>query len=166
MAHIHRLRKDFAPYEQIMYPTTGTDVISVGDILVVASNKARPASFVTDADIGGAPTRLTNVQDGVADAFIGVAMSSKPATATPDVRVAVRGVFELSCAALQSAAHVGDGVEITGSDDATTCTAVPSVVSVGATNKIGKLVKEAAASDTTLMVEMLGLHVKIPVVAD
>lgn len=165
MAHINRLRARFAPYTEVIYPTVTTDVIEVGDLVVVSSNKAKPASSIT-ATGGSAGTRLTAVQDGVADVLIGVAMSSKPSTSTPDIRVAVRGVFELSCAALQSAAHVGDAIEISGTDDATTGTATPQIVAIGATNPIGKLVKEAVIGDTTLMVELIGLHVKIPVVAD
>ena len=132
-----------------VYPTTGTDVIYQGDILVVSSGNARPASTLTTAD-------------AVADAFIGIAIHAKRADATPDIVVGVDVVAEMDCSALASAANVGDAVEIMITGGA----AVNQEVTVASTNPIGKVAYKEAIGATTLRCHFVGKGVASPVVAD
>ena len=142
-------RSRFEINRRRVYPTTGTDVIRKGDLVVVDSGNARPASVKTTTD-------------GLADAFIGVALHAKPSTDTPDIVVGVDGVFEMDCSALASAANVGDAVE--GSVAAGAIE--KQVVAVGSTNPIGKVAKKGAIGDTTLTVHLVGGGVDAPKAAD
>jgi hypothetical protein len=164
MANVDRTR--FEVLRRRQYSTTGTDVINIGDLLVVDSGNARPASIKT-ATGGSAASRKTTVQDAVADTFIGVALNAKLATATPNILVAVDCVAEHDLpSGLTSAQYVGDKVEIHDTDDATTGVATPQIVGFGTTNPIGKLAKNAAVGDTTVTVHYVGIAVAGPVVAD
>lgn len=132
-----------------VYPTTGTDVIRKGDLLVVDSGNARPASVKT-------------TKDALADAFIGVALHAKPADDTPDIVVGVDVIAEMDCSALAAAANVGDEVEgvVTGGAIET------QKVDIGSTDPIGKVAKAGAVGDTTVTCHLVGGGVDAPKAAD
>ena len=142
-------RSRFEILRRRVYPTTSTDVINKGDLLVVNSGNAKPASSVSTTD-------------ALADAFIGVAIHAKPSTDTPEIVVGVDGVFEMDCSALGSAANVGDAVEGVVVSGAIS----PQMVAVGSTNPIGKVAKAGAVGDTTLTVHLVGGGVDLPKAAD
>jgi len=132
-------RSRFEILRRRSYPTTGTGVITQGDILMNDGS-------------GNATRGITNA-DTVADAFIGIAIHAKPATSTPDVVVGVDCVAEMQCSGLASAGAIGDAVEFSlHNSDAQT-------VVIGSTDPIGKLAKPAAVGATTLTVHFVGRSV-------
>lgn len=165
MAHIHNYRKEGGAVRE--YPTTGSDVIEVGDICVVdGSGYAHAASSMTDATGTTAAARKLIVNDKVADAFIGVAMLGKLAAETPTVLIATEGVFEFSVADA-TGMKVGDGVSCDGSDDNTTATGRnKTVIAATSTNSIGKVSRNGVASGTTIEVQIIGKHMATVPVAD
>jgi hypothetical protein len=144
-------RSRFEIHRRRVYPTTGSDVIRKGDLLVVSSGNARPASSVTTTD-------------GLGDAFIGVALHAKPSTDTPEIVVGVDGIFEMDCSALASVANVGDKVE--GSVAAGAIELQVVAVDTSSSDAIGRVAKAGAVGDTTLTVHLVGGGVAGPAVAD
>lgn len=158
MANVDRSRCEVL--RRRTYPTTGTDVINVGDMVVKdGSGNARPASVNTGASAAAA-------KDAVADAFIGVAIHAKPAASTPDIVVGVDLIAEMDITPTGVALNVGDKLEIATTDNGSLWTPTPQIVMVGSTNPIGRVYEKAGASVSTVKVHFVGLDVSIPVVAD
>ena len=154
MAQIHNYRKEGQAVRE--YPTTGTDVIEVGDICVVSSGNARPASVITDTTGTTTAARKLVVNDGVADAFIGIAMLGKRTDETPTILVMTDGVFELSIADASGIA-TGDLVSCDASDNGTTATALTkTVIAATSTNGIGKAARPGVTNGTELTVHLRG----------
>ena len=154
MAHIFNQRKEVLAVRE--YPTTGTDVIEVGDMLVVSSGNARPASSITDATGTTTALRKTAVNDAVADAFIGIAYHAKRSDETPTILVITDGVFEMSIADA-SGITVGALVSCDASDNGTTATALTkTVIAATSTNGIGKAARAGVTSGTELTVHLRG----------
>lgn len=129
------------------YPTSGTGVVKIGDMLI--------------SDGAGRAIAATGSDDAVADGFLGISLHAKATDKTPTLAVAVDCVAEMDLASgIASAAVVGDGVEFdTANSDAQT-------VKIGTSNPIGKVYRAAPIGSTTLMVHFVGKDVRSPVVAD
>jgi len=154
MAHIHNYRKEMLSVRE--YPTTGVDVIEVGDILISSGGYAHSAVTMTNTVGTTAAARKLVVNDAGADAFIGVAMLGKLATETPTILVATDGVFEFFCTS-PDALKVGDSVSVDASDDATTATgAAKYVIAASSTNGIGKVARNGEVGGTTILVHIRG----------
>jgi len=155
MAHIHNYRKEALAVRE--YPTTGADLIEVGDMCVVdGSGFAHSATSITDASGSTAAARKLIVNDGVADGFIGVAMLGKLTTETPTILVATDAVFEMFCASPGSL-KVGDSVSCDASDDGTTATgSAKTVIAATSTNGLGKVSRAGVTGDTTIEVHLRG----------
>jgi hypothetical protein len=154
MAHIHNYRKEMGAVRE--YPTTGSDVIEVGDMLVTSGGYAHSVSSITDATGTNAAARKLVVNDAVADIFIGVAMLGKLATETPVILVCTEGVFEMFCTDPDALA-VGDSVSVDASDNATTATALNKTVIAGtSTNGVGKVARHGEVDGTTILVHLRG----------
>lgn len=167
MANIKRDRWEML--RQRVYPTTGANVIEVGDHLVRDSNGyAQPVSSLTDTTGSSAGNRQENVRKAIVKDYIGMAMSAKLTGATPNVRVAVDVVAEYSVpSALGSAMALGLFVRPQVSDNGTTATGVNQQVEVsaGSSEAIGKLAKNAANAATLVTCHLMGVSVQ-PVLSE
>ena len=157
MAHIHNYRKEGLAVRE--YPTTGSDLIEVGDMCVVdGSGYAHSVTSITDASGSNAAARKLIVNDSIADGFIGVAMLGKLTSEQPTILVATNGVFEMFCASPDSM-KVGDGVSCDATDDNTTATgSSKTVVAATSTNSIGKVSRNGVTGGTTIEVHLVGKH--------
>lgn len=157
MAHIHNFRKEGLAVRE--YPTTGSDLIEVGDMLVVdGSGFAHSVTSKTDATGTTAAARKLIVNDSIADAFIGIAMLGKLTTETPTILVETDGVFEMFCASPDTM-KVGDSVSCDASDNGTTATgSSKTVIAATSTNGIGKVARNGVTGGTTIEVHFVGKH--------
>lgn len=143
-----------------VYPTSGVGVIEVGDLLVLTSNKAVSAISITDTS-GSVASRLTAVQDAVADIFLGVAMSGKRTDETPNVRVAIDGIFEYPLnTALVADLEMGVAIGIHATDDSVTGTGAPQTVSIDviAADLIAIVAKKGIIGELLATIYLTGIH--------
>ncbi|KKK47447.1 hypothetical protein LCGC14_3155090, partial [marine sediment metagenome] len=159
MSNVKRDR--FEMLRQRVYPSTGSNVIEVGDHLVRdSSGNAQPVSSLTDTTGSDAGARQANVRRAIAKDYIGMAMSAKLTGETPNIRVATDVVAEYSLpSALSGAKAQGIFVRPQVTDNGTTATGVDQQleVSAGSSEAIGKLAKNAANAVLLVTVHLMGV---------
>jgi len=104
MANVMRWR--YGDTNPVMLAVDSATVIEIGDLVILETDDARPASSVTYG------ASLAATQEAAHDKFVGVAMQASPAGQAGEIRIATSGVFEF----VQAAATVQVGTRI-GIDD-------------------------------------------------
>jgi hypothetical protein len=140
------MRWRYGDTNPVVMEVNSSDEIEIGDLLYVASDKAKPASALADAGT------LAGNQEAFHDVFVGVAMQASPVGSTTPIRVATSGVFEFATASatyevgdLVGADEDGSGSEL---DD-------QQVIAVAAVNlAIGRCVKRVATAGTKVLVDI------------
>jgi hypothetical protein len=126
--------------------------VSIGDMVVLSSNSAVPASTVTN-------TTLAAVQESVHDAFIGVSADQRLVTDTTTLQYLVdtAGTFRFDCSALGNALDPGQLVGVDCSYASPTYTALTQqvIATSSAATSVGRLAKPASLGDTSVFVEIV-----------
>jgi hypothetical protein len=145
MANTMRWR--YGETSPVMLPVDSTTVIEIGDMLILDTDDAKPASSVPDQGSEGANQQFLH------DAFAGVAMQASADGDTAPIRVATRGVFEFDC--LSATLEVGD---LMSSDEDVGGTALLNQTVAKVTNAnaaIGRCAKRVNPAGTRVLVDIV-----------
>ena len=151
MANIMRWR--YGETNPVTLPVDSATDIEIGDMVLLDTDDAKPASSIND--IGGAgPATLAAAQEQLHDSFVGVAMQRSRAGDTQAIRIATSGVFEFDCHS--ATFEFGDRVGVESSDNEPL--ADQSVVRVTENEpqlSIGQVAKRVTTADTKVLVQIL-----------
>lgn len=144
MASYHNARYQGGGLPPVRIPGTVASEIKVGDFVVLASNKASPASTLSDSG-----TKAQN-QEAAHDVLLGTALDGKLANETKDILVQPDGLHRYPCSALSQAYDPGQYFGLAGTGTAGAVgVADQSVEAVATANlAVGRLAKAAASGDT------------------
>lgn len=149
MADVMRWR--YGDTKPQVFAVDSATVIEIGDILMLVVDDVRPAS--DQADLG----TLAQNQEGLHDAFAGIACQRSRAGDTAPIRVATGGVFEFICASATFENGVLVGSAGTGAAAAVGM-ANQTVIAVATENlAIGRVAKRVSAADTKVLVEIVAV---------
>lgn len=146
------------PIKTIRVPFAASIAVDVGDILYrdASAHTVKPAAVIDTATFD----TLAKAQEGVHDAFAGISQDKRMAsqTAAADGLSAAAGRISMPCADDATAYDIGTlyGVNATLANNV--YTPVSQQVAVVATDNlaIGRLVKQAAAHCTSVVLEIVG----------
>ncbi len=136
----------------VMLPVDSATVIEIGDMVLLDTDDAKPASFIVDQG-----TELAN-QQLFHDVFAGVAMQASRAGDTQPIRVATTGVFEFDC--LSTTLEVGD---LLASDENAAGVALLNQTVAKVTNAnaaIGRCAKRLNPAGTRVLVDIVSSTLK------
>lgn len=136
----------------VMLPVDSATVIEIGDMVLLDTDDAKPASFIVDQG-----TELAN-QQLFHDVFAGVAMQASRAGDTQPIRVATTGVFEFDC--LSATLEVGD---LLASDENAAGVALLNQTVAKVTNAnaaIGRCAKRLNPAGTRVLVDIVSSTLK------
>ena len=150
MANIMRWR--YGETNPVTLPVDSATDIEIGDMVLLDTDDAKPASSIND--IGGAgPPDLAAAQEQFHDSFVGVAMQRSRAGDTQAIRIATSGVFEFDAAS--ATFELGDRMAV--AQDAGTALEDQKVVGVAQNvpkRAVGRVAKRVASADTKVLVEI------------
>lgn len=136
----------------IMLPVDSATVIEIGDMVLLDTDDAKPASSQVDQG-----TELAN-QQLFHDNFAGVAMQASRAGDIQPIRVATTGVFEIDC--VSTTLEVGD---LLGSDENVAGVALLNQTVAKVTNAnaaIGRCAKRLNPAGTRVLVDVVSSTLK------
>ena len=145
MANTMRWR--YGDTSPVMLPVDSATVIEIGDMLLLDTDDAKPASSQTDQGTEGGNQQLFH------DGFAGVAMQASPSSSTQPIRVATTGVFEFDC--VSTTLEVGD---MMGSDENVAGNALLNQTVAKVTNAnaaVGRCAKRLNPAGTRVLVDIV-----------
>jgi hypothetical protein len=86
------MRWRFGDTNPVVAAVSSSTVIEIGDLLWQDTNQAKPASYLPSAG-----KDAHDLQEDLADSFLGVAMQRSRAGDIDPIRIATTGVFEFDC---------------------------------------------------------------------
>lgn len=150
MANTMRWR--YGDTSPVMLPVDSATVIEIGDLVLLDTDDAKPAS--SQADQG---TETSN-QQLFHDNFAGVAMQASRSGDTQPIRVATSGVFEFDC--VSTTLEVGD---MMGPDENGAGTALLNGTVIEVTNAnaaVGRCAKRLNPAGTRVLVDIVSATLK------
>ena len=151
MANTMRWR--YGDTNPVMLPVSSDTEIEIGDLIILSTSEAKPASSITDQG-----TLLLN-QSALKSDFVGVAMQASLAGSTASIRVATSGVFEFDCGAATYAIGTLIGGTENAAGDQLLNQRVEEASSINGT--LGRCAKDAADTPTTrLLVDIVSTVMK------
>jgi hypothetical protein len=141
-----KMRWRYGDTNPVVAAVDSSTVIEIGDLLMLNTDDAKPASMLTDHN-----TETAN-QEAMAAIFLGVAMQRSRVGDTAPIRVATTGVFEFDCPS--GTFELGDMV---GADENTDGTALlnQQVAKVALSKyAIGRVTKRLASAGTSVLIDI------------
>jgi len=141
------MRWRYGDTSPVMLLVDSATVIEIGDLVLLDTDDAKPASDQPDQGTESANQQLFHM------AFAGVAMQASASGETQPIRVATAGVFEFDCAS--ATFEVGD---LVGGDENAGGTALlnQSVAgAAGADSAIGRCAKRVNPAGTRVLVDVV-----------
>ncbi len=146
------MRWRYGETNPILMPVSSSAGIEIGDLVVLDSGTAKPASGLTDQGTPAANQELLH------DQFLGVAMQASPAESSGSIRVATSGVFEFECSS--STFEIGDFIG--GAEEALGTELEDQIVEgvASANLAIGRCVKRVPTASTSVFVDVVSTVVR------